>query len=427
MARPTAIDLFAGAGGMSLGFEQAGFDVRAAVEIDPIHAAVHMYNFPDTAVLCEDIVNLSGERLLQAAGLEVGQLDVLFGGPPCQGFSLIGKRLIDDPRNALVGHFARLVVETRPRYFVMENVSGLTIGDAKSTLIQFIKEFETTDYKVVMPYKVLNAANYGVPQDRKRLFILGYRNDVEQPSYPEIMTTIRGKKGVEGMNAPEKPWCPSISEAIQDLPNIDNYKELVNSDTIPFVYRPESSYASCLNGKQVDSEDYSYPRIWNNKLLTSSLRTEHTDVSKERFSNTNGGEVEPISRFFKLHVDGICNTLRAGTDSKRGAYTSPRPIHPLHNRCISVREAARIHSFPDWFRLHVTKWHGFREVGNSVPPLLGRAIAKQLVKAMGLTIVKPDIAIELGDENLLKMDMTNASQYFNVPRDVIGTRQRKTV
>ena len=107
--RPIGIDLFAGAGGLSLGFDQAGFDVKAAVEIDPIHCAVHEYNFPNCATICADISKLSGEELLERAGLTPGTVDVVFGGAPCQGFSLIGKRALDDPRNSLVGHFARIV------------------------------------------------------------------------------------------------------------------------------------------------------------------------------------------------------------------------------------------------------------------------------------------------------------------------------
>lgn len=425
MTRPKGIDLFCGAGGMSLGFEQAGFDVVAAVEIDPIHAAVHKYNFPENLTICEDITKLTGEQILDMAGVKKGEIDVVFGGPPCQGFSLIGKRLIDDPRNSLVGHFARIVCEIQPRYFVMENVSGLTIGGAKEVLHQFIHEFEDTDYEILLPYQVLNASNYGVPQDRKRLFVIGYRKDMPAPQYPEAKTAKRGKKGIEGMQQTMLPWCPSVSDAIGDLPNIDGFDALSSTDSIHYPLSPSSSYAQKLHGIAQDPEDFSHPRDWEPNLLTNSLRTEHTDRSKERFANTKGGETESVSRFLRLHTDGVCNTLRAGTDSKRGAHTSPRPIHPVYNRVISVREAARIHSFPDWFRLHVTKWHGFREIGNAVPPMLARAVASELVKAMGITPVKPTTKISSGDEALLRMDMTAAAEHFNVARDVIGTRDRK--
>ena len=125
--RPIAVDLFAGVGGMTLGFEQAGFDVLASVEIDPIHAAAHEFNFPFWSVLCRDVAQLTGEEIRQSSAIQNQEIDVVCGGPPCQGFSLIGKRVLTDDRNALVFHFLRLVLELQPRYFVMENVAGMAI------------------------------------------------------------------------------------------------------------------------------------------------------------------------------------------------------------------------------------------------------------------------------------------------------------
>ena len=116
--RPIGIDLFAGAGGLSLGFEQAGFDVVAAVEIDPVHCAAHEFNFPHCKVICRDVGQVSAKDIRSLAGLGDREIDVVFGGAPCQGFSMIGKRAMKDPRNRLVGHFARLVLELRPKYFV---------------------------------------------------------------------------------------------------------------------------------------------------------------------------------------------------------------------------------------------------------------------------------------------------------------------
>jgi DNA (cytosine-5)-methyltransferase 1 len=121
----------------------------------------------------------------------------------------------------------------------------------------------------------------------------------------------------------------------------------------------------------------------------------------------------------------LCNTLRAGTDSARGAFTSPRPIHPSLPRVITVREAARLHSYPDWFRFHATKWHGFRQIGNSVPPLLGRAVATQIAAALGVTPNKPTAELQLGDPQLLTFDMGGAARYFSVPRNTIAQRTRK--
>ena len=128
MARPIGVDLFAGAGGMSLGFDQAGFDVVAAVELDPVHAAVHKYNFPRCAVLPRSVTDVSGDDIRAAAGIGNRRVDVVFGGAPCQGFSLIGQRALDDPRNGLVKDFVRIVRELDAAYFVFENVKGLTVG-----------------------------------------------------------------------------------------------------------------------------------------------------------------------------------------------------------------------------------------------------------------------------------------------------------
>ena len=179
-----------------------------------------------------------------------------------------------------------------------------------------------------------------------------------------------------------------------------------------------------MRGQVEDPTDFSHPRISDPSLLTSSRRTEHTALSQRRFAETEHGKTEPISRFHKLDPDGVCNTLRAGTASDRGAFTSPRPIHYRYPRVITVREAARLHSYPDWFRLHSTKWHGFRQIGNSVPPMLARAVARELMRAMGVRPKKPKTAIALGDERLLYIDMARASSRFGVSADTIAKRSR---
>jgi DNA (cytosine-5)-methyltransferase 1 len=160
-------------------------------------------------------------------------------------------------------------------------------------------------------------------------------------------------------------------------------------------------------------------------MLTSSARTSHTDISSRRFTETEPGDVEPISRFFKLPADGLSNTLRAGTDGARGAFTSPRPIHFAHSRCITVREMARLHGFPDWFRFNATKWHGARQIGNSVPPPLARAIAESIVKALGVEPEQPDRIVDLGDPHLLYTGMAEAARHFGV-KAPNGRRDRKS-
>lgn len=399
-SRPIAVDLFAGAGGMTLGFEQAGFDVLAAVEVDPIHCLTHRFNFPNCQVFCKSVTEITGEEIREKSEIGKRSIDVVFGGPPCQGFSLIGKRALDDPRNGLIDHFLRLVLDLRPKYFVMENVPGMAIGKHKQLLEEIIEQFHNNHYRVHDKYRVLNAWNYGVPQNRWRLFLLGCREDSSLPDYPEEITDPKGKNNLLK--------TPIVRSALQDLPDVEQYPELEKVDSVRAEYGEPSDYARVLRGLIRLEDDYSYPRKFERDLLTSSWLTKHTDTSIDRFKKTEPGKIEKISHFYKLDPDGYCNTLRAGTPGDRGAYTAPRPIHYHSPRCITVREAARLHSYPDWFRFHVTKWHGFRQVGNSVPPLLAKAIAREIFKALGQNPVKPSEAIDLGDPNDIRLKLHQA-------------------
>lgn len=422
MTRPIAIDLFAGAGGLSLGFEQAGFDVVAAVELDPIHAAVHKFNFPYCAVLPKSVTELSAAEIRKAAGLGNRRVDVVAGGAPCQGFSLIGQRALDDPRNSLVKDFVRLVVELDASYFVFENVKGLTVGKHKSFLGEIISEFESSGYKVQVPWQVLNASSYGVPQHRERLFLLGAKHGLALPKYPLPRTTPAdaGQATLDG------PFGPNCKDAIGDLPDAEKFAALLDSDSVVTEqWAVPSIYASELRCMRRKDWHFGYRRKWEPKLLTSSMRTFHTEISRRRYSDTVPGTVEPISRFFKLDARGLSNTLRAGTDSARGAFTSPRPIHYKYPRCITVREMARLHGFPDWFRFHETKWHGARQIGNSVPPPLARSIAEEIVNALNIDVSRPAEAVELGGLQLLQMGMSEAADFWNVPV-TIGRRDRKS-
>jgi DNA (cytosine-5)-methyltransferase 1 len=428
MPRPIAIDLFAGVGGLSLGFEQAGFDVVAAVEIDPIHAAAHRFNFPDCAVIPRSIAGLSGEEVRRAAAIGDRPIQLAMGGPPCQGFSLIGQRVLDDPRNALVREYVRIVRELEPDYFLFENVKGLTLGRHRAFLHELVEAFQGAGYRLVLPWRVLNAAHYGVPQDRERLFLLGAREGLSLPVYPAPSTSIAGKrKPLDGL-----PPGPSCRDALADLPDADRYRALLDDDSVakPSWGEP-SAYARAL--RCLDGEGWycGYRRRFDHRLLTASMRTEHSAISKRRFAETESGRIEPISRFFRLPPDGVSNTLRAGTDSARGAFTSPRPIHYALPRCVTVREMARLHGFPDWFRFHRTKWHGARQIGNAVPPPLARALAGSIAAALGIEPETPGRVMELGDPALLGMDMGEAAQYFGIQVPIArrdkksGARKRK--
>ncbi|MGE8208265.1 MAG: DNA cytosine methyltransferase [Stenotrophomonas rhizophila] len=420
MTRPIGIDLFAGAGGLSLGFEQAGFDVVAAVEIDPVHAAVHAFNFPNCAVIPRSVTDLTGDQIRVAAGVGQRKIDVVFGGAPCQGFSLIGRRALDDPRNSLVKDFVRIVRELDADYFVFENVKGLTLGKHRKFLEELIQEFEASGYDVLKDWKVLNAYSYGVPQDRQRLFLMGAKRGLQIPTYPHPVTA---KPGLKGSLLPDAPTC---KEALDDLPDAESFAALNVTDEVRVKKFGKSTlYSALMRCEGAQGWAFGYRRAWDPLLLTSSMRSDHTEVSRARFASTVAGQVEPISRFLKLPPKGVSNTLRAGTDAARGAFTSPRPIHYKWNRCITVREMARLHGFPDWFRFHETKWHGARQIGNSVPPPLAKAVAGQILKAIGSKPKRPAKELAMGETGLLRMSLAQASAYWGVPSP-IGQRDRKS-
>ncbi|TVQ11755.1 MAG: DNA cytosine methyltransferase [Leptolyngbya sp. DLM2.Bin27] len=426
-SRPVAIDLFAGAGGLSLGFEQAGFDVVAAVEVDPIHAAIHQYNFPNCVVLPTSIAGLSAQTIRRQAGMGAREVDIVIGGPPCQGFSLMGQRVLDDPRNRLVREFVRLVDELSPRFFLLENVKGLTVGEHRQVLDELVEAFQARGYGVRTPWQMLNAYNYGVPQNRQRLFLLGARQGETLPDYPMPITALpQTSSQVQLAVTTPLGAPPTCQAALGDLPDAELFAELLDDDAVYTEgWGQPSAYAAELRCLSDRAWHLGYRRQWEPNLLTASARTRHTALSRQRFAATQPGAREPVSRFLKLVPDGVSNTLRAGTDSARGSFTSPRPIHYALPRCITVREMARLHGFPDWFRLHKTKWHGARQVGNAVPPPLARAIATEFVKVLGVNIPNPPAVLPLGDLAWLAMTMTEAAHYWRVEVP-IAQRDRKT-
>jgi DNA (cytosine-5)-methyltransferase 1 len=408
---------------MSLGFEQAGFDIVAAVEIDPVHCAVHKFNFPHCAVMPRSVVGLTGSEIRVAAGIGKRRVDVVFGGAPCQGFSMIGQRALDDPRNSLVRDFLRIVAELDATYFVFENVKGLTLGQHRRFLDEIVETAGELGYDVASPWQVLDAAHFGVPQHRERLFLYGVKRGKALPSYP--CKTTKAADG-RGKAASDLPLGPTAFEALSDVPNADLFDALSFTDEVrPDAWGVASAYASELRCLTNDAWHYGYVREWEPSLLTSSARTEHTDISRRRFMATTGGDTEPVSRFYKLAPDGVSNTLRAGTDGARGAFTSPRPIHYEHPRCVTVREMARLHGYPDWFRFNETKWHGARQIGNSVPPPLARAVAERVIACLETISERPSETVDLGDTDLLRMNLSQAADYFGISA-IPSRRDRKS-
>lgn len=432
MPRPVAVDLFAGAGGMTLGFEQAGFDVVCAVEYDPAHAAAHRFNFPLCEVVESDARSLTGSHLEEAvaAGLEKhGRssdqgVDVVFGGPPCQGFSVGGLGNPEDPRNRLVEEYARLVRALKPSAWVLENVPAIAKrslpGDDSKFVIEWLNDrLGKSGYKIVSD-GVLNANCFGAPQDRRRLIAIGTREGVKVP-LPEAITAGRPRlpgltprRGELGHSdtPTHLPGCPSVGDALGDLPNLERYAELWTTDVVALsksdqeaMQEVASDYARRLAGAVIDPDDLSWPRRRSPSRLSASMRTSHRLDVIQRFASTRPGERESVSRFIRLHSEGVSPTLRAGTTPDRGSYSAPRPIHYEHDRVISVREAARLHCFPDWFRPTAAKWHGFRQVGNAVPPPLARAVATQVRSAFEWDRERPetDSRLKLGSPDLLRV------------------------
>lgn len=361
--RLKAIDLFCGVGGLTLGLTQAGFDVALAVDIDPINVASHHGNFPETLALKQDLSVANGHALLAAAGLNPGELTLVAAGPPCQGFSIGGRRQVGDPRNDLLLQAGRLIRETGPAYFLVENVDGLG-GHGWPTLRTFVNDMRRSGYRIVDPIEILDASNYGVPQRRKRMLVIGHRADVTSPVYP---TPSASKSTV---------W-----DAISDLPSADSHPELRSQDRYYGTLGEPSEYAARLRLARDGSGDEHAVRGY----LSGCLATTHSPAVRDRFEATKPGQWEAISRFLRLSRTGLAPTLRAGTGPDKGSYTAPRPIHPVEPRCITVREAARLHSYPDWYEFHPTRWHGFRQIGNSVPPLLASAVCRSILVAAQAT------------------------------------------
>jgi DNA (cytosine-5)-methyltransferase 1 len=365
----TAIDLFCGAGGMSLGFEQAGVKILGAFDREEFNVCTYNKNFPGGHARKVDLSEQSGESLRKLCKPQAdSEIDVVFGGPPCQGFSIGGKQREDDERNLLVYDFSRLVRELHPKYFVMENVKGLMSYRSRPVLNSLLRRLKLAGYTVINPVEVLNAADFGVPQRRLRTFIIGARKELRLPSYPEATTPTTAARR-------------TVRHAIADLQNVDSAEALLMSDVFTGELTKRTSvYAKRMRCILKDEEDLSSPRPQSH--LTGCLRTLHSAETTKRFRKTKQGGVEEVSRYFRLSWDELSPTLRAGTGPDHGSHTAPRPIHPDRPRCITTREAARLHSFPDWFQFHGTRWHDFRQIGNAVPPLLARAVAKEIVKAL---------------------------------------------
>lgn len=364
---PTVIDLFAGVGGMSLGAARAGFEVRASVELDRIAIETHAVNFPSARHMQWDIGRTSGAALLEAAGLT--RLDGLVGGPPCQGFSEMGKRAIDDARNLLFRDFFRLVSETKPRFFVAENVPGILAERNESTVREALGEVPS-NYVLLEAHEV-PANRLGAPTVRARVFFVGYDpNEMNLLSEGDVFGDDK-----------DAALSVNVGTALAGLPTVrcDWQSEAQGWRTVERMPTSNPFYEKLVNAVPPNvGSPAALERLRKSSEISGNLGTRHTSDVVKRFRSLGEGEVDSVSRAPRLARDGYCPTLRAGTGSDRGSFQAVRPIHFRSPRVITPREAARLQGFPDWFQFHGTKWHSFRQIGNSVSPIVAEALLSRI-------------------------------------------------
>ena len=366
------IDLFAGIGGLSLGACRAGFDLRLAVESDRHACAAHKRNFFAASDSDADICSLSGVRLLQLAGVRMGELCGLIGGPPCQGFSSIGRRNVDDPRNALFRRFFQLAKETRPKFFLAENVPGI-LQDRYRSLRSSALNLVRDEYVLLDPFEV-SAAEYGAPTTRSRVIFFGYLGSV----FPSGFTRA-------DFDPPRGTVKVTVRDALRGLPSRIRDEWATESKGWRVVRNwPMGPYGDKIKGHRPPGiGDREAILMLKRHRVSGCVSTLHTAEVRRRFASLSFGERDGVSRASRLDPDGFCPTLRAGTDRDHGSYQAVRPIHPVEARVITPREAARLQGFPDWFQFAPTKWHGFRQIGNSVSPILAEALLNVVSARLG--------------------------------------------
>lgn len=351
---PTVISTFAGCGGSSLGYSMAGFRELLAVEWDNNAVETFKLNFPDVPVIHDDIAKVTVEQVLKITGLQVGELDIFDGSPPCQGFSTAGKRQLTDSRNQLFREYVRLLRGLKPKVFVMENVSGMVKGKMKLIFAEIMRELKASGYKVSA--RLLNAMYFGVPQSRERMIFIGIRDDL----------------GIE----PSHPMAGYMPVTVGQALNIDGYGYFTsgfNKGEIVSFDKPAASIMK--NG--IAGSSHSQFKV-NAPLSLSYLPAPQVTgkAAEIGFSLQQGQRGSDVTK-------GWQDTIRPALDKpspvvlKEAALWQryPKMIHPTENRGVSIGELRRLASFPDGFEF-VGKWvEAWARIGNSVPPLFMRSIA----------------------------------------------------
>lgn len=349
--RPKVIDLFAGVGGLSYGFMQAGFDVVLANEIDATIAMSYSKNHPFTKMINKDITKLEISKIFK---LYKNNIDVIVGGPPCQGFSQKGKRkTIHDERNFLFRYYFKVVKYVKPKYFLIENVPNILTAENGLFKNEIITLFESIGYLVSCD--ILKASDYGVPQNRRRAIIIGCLGNTKPTLPKSLKTTV------------------TVHDAISDLEFLDSGK---GEGKQKYPFNPLTEYQKTMRE--------------NSEFLHNHIATKHSDSAIKKLKMIppeKGKEVLPKSMLTKSIHSGTWSRMSYKGQSvtittRFDTPSSGRFAHPVLHRCITVREAARLQSFPDSFIFYGCKNSQMKQVGNAVPPILGKVIA-EVIKREG--------------------------------------------
>ena len=366
-----AIDLFCGCGGFSYGFQQAGFDMALGIDMWKDATVTYKHNFPNACVINEDITSISSDDILSKLNMSADDIDVIIGGPPCQGFSVSGKRMIDDPRNKLYKSYVKVVSIVKPKFFVMENVKGM-----KSVSSQVIEDFTKIGYSVSC--RILNAKDYGVPQNRERLIFIGNRvginNDLLFDEIESISATIPNYTLADALYG-LRPLKASRKRNSTEIDSETSGRKIEKTQAIH-----STNYLDLINQNKDSLITFNHKSRFNNdRDIEIYGRLNQGD----RSDDPKIADIMPYGRrndifkdkYFKLEEDKVCKTITAHMKFDCNMY-----IHPTQARGLTPREAARVQSYPDdyFFRGAYTKT--YMQIGNSVPPLLGRAIASVVKK-----------------------------------------------
>ncbi len=388
MSKHYMIDLFAGAGGLSCGLEQAGFSPVLANELVEQYAHTYQINHPDTKVIVGDVRQVD-ERELHSLVKEYGEIDLIAGGPPCQGFSVNAPvRSLNDPRNHLFKEYLRIVAEIRPKAVVIENVPGIISLGRGTVVEQIYKILQELGYKV--NHRILFAGHYGVPQMRFRTVFIALRNYAKEIYFPEpeyyatAVANFQGSKQLCYNLAPLDEYVlkpkTTVWDAIGDLPEIKGgdsngtYNYSSNAMTSFQEYAREGSkeitshYCSKLSAINMERLKHipqggSWRDIPFDLLPAGLKRARRSDHTK---------------RYGRLDPNDLCSTIMTKCDPHWGSF-----FHPTQARALSVREAARIQSFPDRYIFTGNMTQQYEQVGNAVPPLLARAIGEKVLEMIG--------------------------------------------